>query len=59
MTCPRTFRPALNGNDREAVMSKLEREVVSITGNHNGIRPGPIHPIGSGISLDEIERRII
>ncbi len=40
-------------------MSKLEREIVSFAGDHRRINLGSAEPIAFGLSLDEIERRII
>jgi hypothetical protein len=45
--------------DQEAVMSKRECEVVSITGDHNRISLGSSQPVPFGLALDEIKHRIV
>jgi hypothetical protein len=59
ITCARTIRAALDGNDKEAVMSKLECEIVSIAGDHKRISLGSAEPIAFGLSVHEIKHRII
>jgi len=55
----RVGRTTVADSDKEAVMGKLECEVVSITGEHNRISLASTHPIPFGLGRDEIEHRIV
>jgi hypothetical protein len=59
VTCAGTILTVPDNNDEEAVMTKLECEVVSITGDHNRISLESNEPVPSSLALDEIEHRIV
>jgi hypothetical protein len=53
------IRIAVEDLDKEAAISKLECRIFSVTARHSRISLEANQPVPFGVSLDEIEHRIV